>query len=37
MAFVEAWVLARETGERTDGFGIPGEILALLHVAGPPQ
>src|SRR5262249_46333721 len=27
---VEAWVLARETGEGDDGFRIPSEILKLL-------
>jgi len=37
LELVEAWVLARETGEGDDGFGIPAEILSLLHVASPPQ
>jgi hypothetical protein len=35
LALVEAWVLARETGHGDGGFGIPGEILSLLHVASP--
>jgi hypothetical protein len=37
LGLVEAWVLARETGEGDDGWWIPGEILSLLHVTGPPQ
>jgi hypothetical protein len=37
LELVEGWVLARETGEGADGWRIPGEILSLLHVAGPPQ
>lgn len=37
LSLVEGWVLARETGEGADGFGIPGEILSLLHIASPPQ
>jgi hypothetical protein len=32
LSLVEAWVLAREP----DG-SVPGEVLALLHVASPPQ
>jgi len=32
LSLVEAWVLARETGEGEDGWLIPGEILSLLHV-----
>jgi hypothetical protein len=35
LALVEAWVLARETGEGDDGWRIPGEILSLLHVETP--
>jgi hypothetical protein len=35
VALVEAWVLARETGEGDDGWRIPGEILSLLHIATP--
>jgi hypothetical protein len=37
VALVEAWVLARETGEGDDGWRIPGEILSLLHIATPMQ
>lgn len=37
LSLVEAWVLAGETGEGEDGWRIPGEILALLHVATPAQ
>jgi len=37
LALVEAWVLARDTGQGNDGFRIPGEILSLLHVASPPH
>ncbi len=37
LSLVEAWVLARETGEGADGWRIPGEILSLLHVASSPQ
>jgi tubulysin polyketide synthase-like protein len=37
MTLVEAWVLARETGEGDDGWRIPGEILSLLHFTSPPQ
>src|SRR5690242_17324546 len=37
LALIEAWVLARETGEGEDGWRIPGEILSLLHVASPLQ
>jgi hypothetical protein len=37
LALVEGWVLGRETGELADGFGIPGEILSLLRISGPPQ
>jgi hypothetical protein len=37
LALVEGWVLARETGEGTDGWRIPGEILSLLHIADPLQ
>jgi hypothetical protein len=36
LALVEAWVLARETGEG-DGWRIPSEILMLLHVETPMQ
>ena len=32
LALIEAWILARETGEGNDGWRIPGEILSLLHV-----
>jgi hypothetical protein len=35
LALVEAWVLARETGEGDDGWRIPGEILSLLHIETP--
>ena len=35
LALVEAWILARESGEGAYGFMIPGEILSLLHVASP--
>jgi hypothetical protein len=37
LSLVEAWILARETGQGADGFGIPGEILCLLRVASPSQ
>ena len=37
LTLVEAWVLARETSQGTNGFGIPGEILSLLHIASPTQ
>jgi hypothetical protein len=37
LGLVEAWVLARETGEGGDGWRIPCEILSLLHVTSPPQ
>ena len=37
LELVEAWVLARETGEGADGWRIPGEILSMLHVASSPQ
>jgi hypothetical protein len=37
LSLVEAWVLARETGEGEDGWLIPGEILSLLHVTSQPQ
>ncbi len=37
LGLVEAWVLARETGEGEGGWRIPGEILSLLHVASPAQ
>ena len=32
LGLVEAWVLARETGEGDDGYRIPAEILSLLRV-----
>jgi tubulysin polyketide synthase-like protein len=32
LTLVEAWVLARETGEGSDGYRIPAEILSLLHI-----
>jgi hypothetical protein len=34
LGLVEAWVLARETGEGDEGFDIPREILSLLAVHG---
>ena len=37
LELVEAWVLARETGEGDDGWCIPGEILSLLHITSPTQ
>jgi hypothetical protein len=37
LALIEAWILARETGEGDDGWRIPNEILSLLHIAWPPQ
>jgi hypothetical protein len=37
LALVEAWILARETGEGDDGWRIPSEILMLLHVEAPMQ
>ncbi len=37
LALVEAWVLARETGEGEDGWRIPSELLSLLHVTSPQQ
>jgi hypothetical protein len=37
LELVEAWVLARETGEGADGWRIPGEILSALHVHAPLQ
>jgi hypothetical protein len=37
LGLVQAWVLARETGEGDDGWRIPGEILSLLYVMSPPQ
>jgi hypothetical protein len=37
LALVEAWVLARETGEGDDGWRMPGEILSLLHISTPMQ
>jgi tubulysin polyketide synthase-like protein len=37
LSLVEAWVLARETGEGDDGWRIPNEIWSLLHIANPPQ
>lgn len=37
LALVEAWVLARETGEGDDGWRVPGEVLSLLHVDSPRQ
>lgn len=33
LVLVEAWLLARETGEGDDGWRIPNEILSLLHIA----
>jgi hypothetical protein len=36
-SLIEAWVLARETGEGEDGRRIPAEILSLLKVEAPPQ
>jgi hypothetical protein len=37
LGLVEAWVLARETGEGDDGWQIPSEILSLLRITSPPQ
>jgi hypothetical protein len=37
LAIVEAWVMARETGEGDRGFDIPSEILSLLHITNPAQ
>lgn len=37
LTLVEAWILARETGGGDDGWGIPGEILGLLHIETPMQ
>lgn len=37
LGLVEAWVLARETGEGEDGCGIPTEILSLLRTVSMPQ
>jgi hypothetical protein len=37
LTLVEAWILARETGDGGDGLGIPGEILSLLHTGSPIQ
>jgi hypothetical protein len=34
LSIVEGWILGRETGEGEDGFGIPSEILSLLHIGG---
>jgi hypothetical protein len=34
LRLVEAWILARETGEGDDGWRIPGEVLSLLRAAG---
>jgi hypothetical protein len=34
LASVEGWVLARETGEGEDGFGIPEQILSVLGWRG---
>jgi hypothetical protein len=35
LSLVEGWILAHETGEGGDGFGILGGILSLLSVASP--
>jgi hypothetical protein len=37
LELVEAWVLARETGEGDDGWRISDEILSLLHIETPMQ
>jgi hypothetical protein len=37
LSIVEAWILARQTGDGVDGFGIPEEILSLLQSASPLQ
>jgi hypothetical protein len=37
LILVEAWVMARETGEGDDGWRIPGEILSLFRIASLPQ
>ncbi len=37
LSLVEAWVMARETGEGNDGWRIPEEILSLLHIVPPLQ
>jgi hypothetical protein len=34
LSLVEGWILARETGGGEGGFGMPGEILSLLHIRG---
>jgi hypothetical protein len=34
LSLVEGWILARETDEGPDGFGVPGEILSLLRMRG---
>jgi len=37
LSLIEAWILARETGEGDDGWRIPSEILSLLHIASALQ